>query len=368
MIRRFYVHNYRCLENFELPFGHQSSLLLIGKNGSGKSTVGAALELLQRIARGTNRVSDLVSEEDFSQGRTQVPMRFEIEAELKGETFRYAVAFESEEPHTLRVRDEQLRAGQKVIYERDETQDSLRGSGVRYPVAIEPSLILLPILQGKRITDPLTVFRSWLAGMLIIRPIPRLIRGDSSDETLQPNIEVSNLGAWFSGLLAHAPAAYSKIEAYIRQVMPDFLDIQNPATGGASRRLQVRFIRELKKWTVAFEKLSDGEKCFFICAIVLAAKSATGPLVCFWDEPDSHLAVSEVRQFVAALRQGLQAGSQFIATSHNPEAIRAFSDENTLHLTRRSHLEPTVLRSVESLRPDFTGDLVGALIREDLEP
>jgi predicted ATPase len=48
-------------ENFELPLSGNHSILLIGKNGAGKTTVGLALEILQRIARGTNRVGELVS-------------------------------------------------------------------------------------------------------------------------------------------------------------------------------------------------------------------------------------------------------------------------------------------------------------------
>ena len=39
MIERLYVHNFRCLENFTLDFAGQRSAVLIGKNGSGKSTV-----------------------------------------------------------------------------------------------------------------------------------------------------------------------------------------------------------------------------------------------------------------------------------------------------------------------------------------
>jgi len=57
---------------------------------------------------------------------------------------------------------------------------------------------------------------------------------------------------------------------------------------------------------------------------------------------------------------------QFIATSHNPEAIRSFSDENTLYLYRNNHLEPTIVRRLDEL--DIKGDLVGALTRGDLEP
>ena len=71
VIRRLYVHNFRCLENFEPSVAGQSSVLLIGKNGSGKSTVAAALEILQGIGRGTSRVGDLVKLEDF----TRLPHR-----------------------------------------------------------------------------------------------------------------------------------------------------------------------------------------------------------------------------------------------------------------------------------------------------
>src|SRR5208337_3072165 len=93
-IRRLYVHNFRCLENFELPISGKSSALLIGKNGAGKTTVGFALEILQRIARGTNRVGDLVKPKDLTRGGADVPVRFEIEVELAAKIYGYAVAFE----------------------------------------------------------------------------------------------------------------------------------------------------------------------------------------------------------------------------------------------------------------------------------
>src|ERR1035441_10679689 len=111
VIRRLYVHNFRCLENFELPISGRSSVLLIGKNGSGKTTVSLALEILQKIARGTNRVGDLVKPKDFARGRSDAPMRFEIEVELEAKIYGYVIAFEFPEGFKeLRVLEEIGRA------------------------------------------------------------------------------------------------------------------------------------------------------------------------------------------------------------------------------------------------------------------
>ena len=94
VITRLYVHNFRCLENFELPISGKSSALLIGNNGSGKTTVGLALRVLQKIARGRNRVEGLVKPKDLFRGRTDVPVRFEIEVELNARIYGYTIAFE----------------------------------------------------------------------------------------------------------------------------------------------------------------------------------------------------------------------------------------------------------------------------------
>lgn len=372
MIRRFYVHNFRCLENFELPISGQASALLIGKNGSGKTTVGYALEIFQRIARGTNRVGDLVRPKDLARGRTDAPIRFEIDVELQGNVYGYALALEFPEGfRELRVKEERLTISGKPVYTREVAQVHLAriGQEKEAKFLIDWHLIALPIIQSQSVNDPLFIFKEWLARILILRPIPSLILGDSQqDGTLQPDPRLTDLGGWFSGLLAYAPSSYARIDEYLRQVMPDLADIKNPQVGKDSRSLVVQFSNHQGTLTLPFEDLSDGEKCFVICALVLAARATYGQLLCFWDEPDNYLAPSEVGHFVLALRKAFQSGGQFIATSHNPEAIRSFSDENTLVLQRKSHLEPTVARPLKEVRNtgEFTGDLVDALVRGDV--
>lgn len=367
MIRRLYVHNFRCLENFELNVLGQSSVLLIGKNGSGKTTVGFALEILQRIARGTNQVGELVKPKDLTRGRTDAPMRFEIEAEVKGQIYEYTIAFEYPDGfRQLRVFEEKLLVDGKAVYTREAAQVHLARIHLEKEARfrIDWHLVALPIVQENSEKDPLFIFKQWLSRMLVLRPIPSLITGDSTDKTLQPDPQVIKFGDWFSGLLGIVPAAYARIDEFLKQVMPDMRDIQNPSTGKESATLILQFANGQEAANIPFEDLSDGEKCFMICALVLAANSVYGPITCFWDEPDNYLALSEVGHFILALRKVFDAGGQLITTSHHPEAINRFSEDNTLVLFRRNHLEPTLIRPVSQMQ--VQGDLVNALIRGDV--
>jgi predicted ATPase len=370
MIHRLYIHNFRCLENFELPISGHSSVLLIGKNGSGKTTIGRVLAILQRIARGTNRVGDLLKPGDFTRGRTDGPIRFEIEVLLDGSVYKYAVAFEFPKGfRELRVFEETLSVDGDVIFGRNVAQVHLAtGPETGANFRIDWHLVALPIIQWRAEDDPLDIFKRWLAGSLILRPEPNLIRGNSERETLQPNTDMTNLGAWFSGLLASTPAAYTEISEYLKQVMPDFQDLKNLASSTESRNLAIQFSNKLGRFTLPFGDLSEGEKVFVIYALVIAANASSGPLLCFWDEPDNHLTPSEVSPSMMALRRAFKSHGQLIATSHNPEAIRRFSDENTLYLYRNSHLEPTVARSLEDIRAagSLKGDLIDALTRGDV--
>ena len=368
MIRRLYVHNYRCLENFELKLEGISSALLIGHNGSGKSTVGRVFSLLQRVGRGQNRVGELISPDDFCQNRAEVPIRFEVEVLLDEQVFTYVLAFELPTRFKeLRILTESLSVEGTQVFSRDRAEVSLRRNDQSVEFLVDWHMVALPMIQEQSPEDPLLRFKTWLSKIIILAPIPQQMNGTSETESAQPDKHGKNFAAWLSGLLGRFPAAYATMAAYLSVAMPDLLDFRHDPTGKSSKNLVVRF-RPLtggEPLELNFQRLSDGEKCYFVGAVLLAVHQFDGPLFCFWDEPDAHLSLSEVGHFVMALRRGFDANGQILLTSHGPEAIRGFSDENTLLLSRRSHLEPTTVRRMSDISVD--GDLVGALIRGDLE-
>ena len=190
MIQRFYVHNFRCLENFELPISGRASALLIGRNGAGKSTVRLALEVLQKIGRGSNRVGDLLKPEDFARGRSDVPIRIEIDVKLDDTLFEYHLALELPPGfRELRVAEERLAVNGEDLYSRDRAQviltKTLSDGEARF--RLDWHLVALPIIQSPPKSEALDNFKQWLARMLILSPVPSLITGDSSGDSLMPN-------------------------------------------------------------------------------------------------------------------------------------------------------------------------------------
>jgi len=368
MLQRLYVHNFRCLENFTLDLRNMPTALLIGKNGAGKSTLRATLEIFQNIGRGINRVGHLARLTDFTHGRSNLPIRFEFEAVLDGKVYLYKLALELPEKfRELRVAEESLTVQGEPIYSREQAQVTLFSSPLNRDAQFlaDWHLVALPIIQEQSPTDPLRIFKSWLARMILLNPFPPKMNGESRGDTVEPELDGSNIGDWLTGLLGQYPAAYTDIDSQLRKLMPDIREFQNEIIGKNARELRVCFEQDSAQFNVGFRNLSAGEKCFFLGAAVLAANRRHGPVVCFWDEPDNYLAPSEVGHFVMDLRRAFRAGGQFLATSHNQEAIRQFSDENTFVLGRRSHLEPTLIRPLREIQ--LEGDLTSALLTGDVE-
>lgn len=372
MLQRLYAHNFRCFENFEFNLQSAPSSLLIGRNGSGKSTVAAVLSIFQKIGRGTSRIKSLVTPRDFTAGRTDVPMRIELTVALDGVIYQYDVALELPEGFKeIRVLEESLKVDGSATYERKQADVTLLSRGKSKADAqfrVDWHQIALPLIQERTEKDPLHIFRTWLGQMVILAPQPDRMLGESSDETLQPVADASNFTNWLTGLLGQYPSAYATLENYLRDVLPDMREFRNEVVGSESKRLLVSFEHESKVLTLRFDDLSSGEKCFFLCATILAANRAYGPLFCFWDEPDNYLSLHEVGHFILALRRAFQSRGQILMTSHNEEAILKFSGDNTWVIDRKSHLEPSQVRALSQLRIEqkLEGDLIHSLVSGEL--
>jgi ABC-type cobalamin/Fe3+-siderophores transport system ATPase subunit len=372
MIERLYVQNFRCLESFTLDFAGQRSAVLIGKNGAGKSTVLNALKVFQKICRGPNRVKNVILANDFTQHRKDRPMRFEVDATLAGTRIKYSVSFEWPDGfYEARILEESLTRDGISVFTRQQGQVQLPGGLI---FGLDWHVFALPVINEKPPSRTIQDVKAFFAGMILLAPLPQIMKGFSEEPETELSCDALNYSSCLRSMLQQKPKAYTEFESFVKGkagaekgVIPDFSSIENRERGkeGGSQ-LVVTFQppHSSEALSFDFDDLSDGEKCFLISAYIVAANAVGPPVVCVWDEPDNHLSLSEVGHFIAAMRKMTNQGGQFIATTHHPETIRKFSDENTYVLTRKTHLDPTVLQPLRAF--SYNGDLIHALVREEI--
>ena len=366
MIERIYVHNYRCFENFTLDLAGLKSALVIGKNGSGKSTLRQALGVFRNICRGPNRVKEWIDPSDFWQGRTDLPMRFNVTLTLTKKRYQYGIAFEYPPNfQEARVFEEKLSVDGAIVFSRKLNQVTLATGATFF---LDWHVAALPIINERPGEGSIQQLKSFLASMILLSPVPGKISGFAEEDSLELDEDAGNFAAWLGALLSRYPAKYNEIAQYLKSVIPDFASFEFVPRGERGKQLFVMFDpqdnKDNRALSLDFRKLSDGEKCFFVSALIASVNRPESPVFCLWDEPDNHLSLPEISHFITALRRLANQNGQFIATSHHPEVIRRFSDENTLVFMRNSHLEPPLVRSLAALK--YSGDLIEALIRDEV--
>lgn len=364
MIERLYVQNFRCLESVTLDFAGTPSALIIGRNGAGKSTLRHSISVFQSICRGSSRVGTLISPNDFSFLRNDRPMRFEIDVTLTGQRFDYFISFDWPDSfREARILDESLTVDGQAIFTRHHAQVQLPGGG---NFLLDWHVFALPVINERPPGRAIHDLKTFLASLVLIAPIPSNMSGFSEQPSVELEQDASNFASCLRSLLVKKPAVYSAVDAYLKDVIPDFSSIDHEDRGKDGQQLMVNFKRPDADAAlrVEFDALADGEKCFFLSAYIVASNAAGFSVVCMWDEPDNHLSISQVEQFIMSLRKMGNRGGQFIATSHHPETIRRFSDHNTFVLTRKTHLDPSLPKLLKDF--SYSGDLVNALIRDEI--
>lgn len=364
LIERIYVHNYRCFENFTLDLAGRKSALIIGKNGSGKSTLRHVFGLFRSICRGPNHVKAWINSGDFSAHRIDAPMRFELTLRLAGKQFHYGIAFEYlRSTDEVRILSEDLSVEGSALFSRQRDSITL-STGAAF--TLNWHVAMMPLISEKPGDGSVAQLRSFLTSMILLSPIPGEMCGLAKHQSFELDEDAGNFAAWLSAVLARQPARYNDILNFLKFAIPDIASFDFAPGSERGIQLNVSFESEDKSRLLSldFKNLSDGEKSYFLSGAIVAANRSDSPVFCFWDEPDSHLALPEIGHFITQLRRMANHTGQFVATSHNGEAIRRFSDENTIVFMRKSHLEPTIGRPLAELK--YSGDLIEALIRDEV--
>jgi len=364
MIRRIEIRNFKCFDRFVFQPDNRNASLIIGRNGSGKSTIGEVLFALAQIASGINTVSQQFSPvERYDQ---QVPQSsFSGEFLVNGKVYDYAVELTvSPDGRTLSVSSESLTVNQDPLYTKDATGNvTMYPGGTSY---FDPSdHFALPLINNPSPDSDIEVFKRFCRNILFLKVWPLLMRSETDETKRNADVAFANFASWYLDRVTEIPGVYAETVQTMQRFVPEFNAIVFTPVAANSKRMMVRFSDGGAETLIPMAALSDGEKCLLVMSAIGAVNRQTAPVLCFWDEPDNFLSKSEVAAAVTELANMFQRRGQLIITTHDDEAIVKFDRDNTFVFERQGKLVP-VRGDVRTLARVLDEDGVGTDLRTSL--
>ncbi len=320
MLKRIYIDNFRCFVNFE--YKPERKQLLLGANGSGKSSLLEAFRLLQGFFRDEDKTS---VEIDFLRQRTRwlnCPIQtFEIEVELEGKQYSYHLELNSQSDFRPTPTVETLKVdGRLIKTRRQDDYDSMFRTGA---------------------THEAKVFYTWMTENLHCIDIDPYVMEKPTSMKGRPRLarDMSNIGDWYRHYVEADidGASVSQILASIQEVMDGFISLDYVDSGSGCTELIVTFNQPDGKVSFNFHELSDGQRCLIALYMILHFLIAKGHTV-FLDEPDNFISLREIQPWLLAAEEAVENGNgQLILISHHPEILNQWSQEYGLRFFREEN-------------------------------
>jgi predicted ATPase len=344
MLTRLYCDNYKCLVNFE--FRPQPLQLLMGRNGSGKSTVFEVLELLGAFARGEPCRGEACEERLVGRTRTRwqqvEQQRFELEVKGEEGTYLYELVVDEWGQPTAypRVLRESVTLDGKPLFLFESGNVHLHNNQfqekVQFP--LNPRRSGLSIVEARKDNTKLSWLKDWLGRILCIQIDPKLMGARAEKEAVRPTFNLSNFADWYRNLRLSQGKAMEDLRRSLQEVIGGFESLDFADAGLNTKVLQVAARAggngKGKDQQYAFGELSDGQRALIGLYAVLHCALADQTTICI-DEPDNFVALAEIQPWVSRLSDlAEQTGSQVLIASHHPELLNQLATRNGVILDR----------------------------------
>jgi predicted ATPase len=379
MLARLYATNYRCLVNFE--FKPTAKQLIIGRNGTGKTTVFDVLAMLRDLAARGKPCEDCLGGKTRTLWQNVAEQRFELDVKGNGGEYHYTLVVELPEQGLLgtlqmsppssyfgqeskrgfvrsvlgrigdafgpRVKQEILDFNAKPLFRFHEGEIALFNDqqqpepSVKFPFSQSRSG--LAEASGKDNTK-LAWFRRWLRGLTEVQIDPWAMSARSERESSDPAKDLSNFADWYRHLRLERGDAVFEAMASLRETIPG-LEALDAKEAGLDVRVLQAAMRSPNGKTVdlPFSDLSEGHRCL-IALYVLLYCAVEKDRTLLIDEPDNFIALAEIQPWLMKLLDRVDAtGGQVILISHHPELLDQLAGQGGVLLDRPNGAEARVL-------------------------
>jgi energy-coupling factor transporter ATP-binding protein EcfA2 len=332
MIRRIYIDNYRCFSNFEMR--PEALNLLLGDNGSGKSSMLEVVQGLVDLITGRRRLSDLFSRYSRTRWDRRGEQRFELDLEVPEAVragggqglFRYSLRLKhsSDDEHPM-VLHEALQIDTRTLYEVSEGMVSLFGDDSsktsEFPFSSRSSY--LAFLEKGKGGQELMAFKRAVEEIVHLAVQPDAMSSTSHGENERLASDGSNFVSWYHAVVLERQEVLARLFKDLGERIPGLEHLNLEKISSDKRHLVVTLLADSQgtSYRLRFDELSTGQKALVFFYTLLHTVVGQGSVLML-DEPDNFVALREIQPWLIELCDRIDDGpGQVFLISHHPEVM-----------------------------------------------
>ncbi len=326
MLQRIYIDNYKCLVNTEVEFGELT--LLLGRNGSGKSSVVDVLDRLRRLIAGEAKVEKLFPSSSLTRWQSQRTQSFELSIKGNGGLYEYMLELEHEPDGAVKIALEQLRYdGMPLVLFDDGVVSMPHEDNHREGVAevvLDWSRSCFSYILPRPNQEKVRWFIQRMTFFFVLHLDPTRMTAVSEEEVARPDSALTDFASWYRSLTQEHPGTIRELFDDLQDIIDGFDGLLLTRDQRGRKLLQIHRradAAQAKPQSYNFDELSDGERVLIALYTLLRFQIHEGATVCL-DEPGNFVALEELQPWLFALEEHLEDwGGQVLLISHHPQLL-----------------------------------------------
>jgi len=333
MLKRIYINNFRCLVNFDLTVDTMN--LLLGANGTGKTTLFLALVKIQQFIIDSKTVTELFKPTDLTKWQDSLIQNFELEVKGNGGIYKYSLTIEHQRSQA-RMQQERLLFNDNLLFEFKIDESLARAQLYRDDYTKGPEFLSdssrsgIAALQDRQENQKLTWFKKRMARFFIVHINPTTMSSESRQEEIKPNWLMSNYVDWFRYLSQEYQGKVFNLTNELREILAGF-NAFKIIQAGEAKILSVEFLNKsvshkpiIYKWN----ELSDGQRVLIVLYTLIHCTPDEEDYSLCIDEPENFLALPEIQPWLDSLYEQCQNNhAQALLISHHPKLINYLASD-----------------------------------------
>ncbi len=347
MIRRLYIHNYKCFINFEIHL--EEFQLMTGPNGGGKSALFDVIGRLKALICQGERIQNAFPSENKTRGIAGREGSLKVELDLEDQNqniFSYNLEVEYDEDQKL-----QRIAAESLIWNRTPLFKSKLGiaqlyrddgSQGREDFPVDWSQSGVGFLMPGRDNKKMTWFKERLSRVWMLRIVPDLIAGESRGETVSPAPNLKDFADWYRFLVQGRPDVVYDLTETLRARIDGFRALRLKDAGeGKILLASFEGNKGANPVDIPFQQLSEGQKALIgLYSTFYGLFSLDEATLCV-DEPENFLALPEIQPWLDNAYEAAQAeDKQVFLISHHPRVLNFLAADAGVWFERENGTGP----------------------------